>query len=331
MKALLTVWLMFVLPIANAIQVSGEGRTFEEAKHNGFRTAIEITVGAVVASERITRNDILSVNEILVYSAGFIDNYKINSKEVSPNGVFLLMDVSVSENKLKDFLLSKPKNVVEFETERHIAQLSSYQYEKSTGDQLIDSLFKQYPYNAFNIKQEPYQFKHNPMRGAVIVIPYEITWNYKFLSALNDVLYRVEDVSPGLFKKATSSIVVESKNPDNLILGKTDVHYFNDMLRMQKIKDNLSGLNDPRLQVTMTNMHNKKVLNMCVYPNFLTGYQRPFYRLGRPNHISIFGNEKERHSVKIELGKDTSIDLSNIRYITLAMVANKDCDIIKRR
>jgi hypothetical protein len=331
MKALLTVWLMFVLPIANAIQVSGEGRTFEEAKHNGFRTAIEITVGAVVASERITRNDILSVNEILVYSAGFIDNYKINSKEVSPNGVFLLMDVSVSENKLKDFLLSKPKNVVEFETERHIAQLSSYQYEKSTGDQLIDSLFKQYPYNAFNIKQEPYQFKHNPMRGAVIVIPYEITWNYKFLSALNDVLYRVEDVSPGLFKKATSSIAIESKNPDNLILGKTDVHYFNDMLRMQKIKENLSGLNDPRLQVTMTNMHNKKVLNMCVYPNFLTGYQRPFYRLGRPNHISIFGNEKERHSVKIELGKDTSIDLSNIRYITVAMVANKDCDIIKRR
>jgi hypothetical protein len=241
------------------------------------------------------------------------------------------MDVSVSENKLKDFLLSKPKNVVEFETERHIAQLSSYQYEKSTGDQLIDSLFKQYPYNAFNIKQEPYQFKHNPMRGAVIVIPYEITWNYKFLSALNDVLYRVEDVSPGLFKKATSSIAIESKNPDNLILGKTDVHYFNDMLRMQKIKENLSGLNDPRLQVTMTNMHNKKVLNMCVYPNFLTGYQRPFYRLGRPNHISIFGNEKERHSVKIELGKDTSIDLSNIRYITVAMVANKDCDIIKRR
>lgn len=331
MKALLVVWLMFIVPLANAIQVSGQGRTFEEAKHNGFRTAIEITVGAVVASERITRNDILSVNEILVYSAGFIDNYKINSKEVSPDGVFLLMDVSVSENKLKDFLLSKPKNVVEFESDRHATQLSSYQYEKSTGDHLIDSLFKQYPYNAFNIKQEPYQFKHNPMRGAVIVIPYEITWNYKFLSALNDVLYRVEDVTPGLFKKATSSIAIESKNPDNLILGKTDIHYFNDIVRMQKIKENLTGLNDPRLQVTMADMHNKKVLNICVYPKFLTGYQRPFYRLGRPNHISIFGNEKERHSVKIELGKDTSIDLSNIRYITVTMVANKDCDIIKRR
>jgi len=331
MKALLTVWLMFLLPVANAIQVSGQGRTFEEAKHNGFRTAIEITVGAVVASERITRNDILTVNEILVYSAGFIDNYKINSKEVSPDGVFLLMDVSVSENKLKDFLLSKPKNIVEFETERHIAQLSSYQYEKSTGDQLIDSLFKQYPYNAFNIKQEPYQFKHNPMRGAVIVIPYEINWNYQFLSALNDVLYRVKDVSPGLFKKATSSIVIESKNPSNLVLGKTDVHYFNDMVRMQKIKENFIGLNDPRIQVTMTDSHNKKVLNICVYPNFLTGYQRPFYRLGRSDHLTIFGNEKERHSVKIELGKDTSIDLSGIRYIKLTMVANKDCDIIKRR
>jgi len=331
MKALLTVWLMFLLPVANAIQVSGQGRTFEEAKHNGFRTAIEITVGAVVASERITRNDILTVNEILVYSAGFIDNYKINSKEVSPDGVFLLMDVSVSENKLKDFLLSKPKNIVEFETERHIAQLSSYQYEKSTGDQLIDSLFKQYPYNAFNIKQEPYQFKHNPMRGAVIVIPYEINWNYQFLSALNDVLYRVKDVSPGLFKKATSSIVIESKNPSNLVLGKTDVHYFNDMVRMQKIKENFIGLNDPRIQVTMTDSHNKKALNICVYPNFLTGYQRPFYRLGRSDHLTIFGNEKERHSVKIELGKDTSIDLSGIRYIKLTMVANKDCDIIKRR
>jgi hypothetical protein len=331
MKALLVVWLVCISSIANAIQVSGEGRTFEEAKHNGFRTAIEFAVGAVVASERISRNDILVTNEILVYSAGFIDNYSIKSKELSPNGVYLLMDVTVSENKIKDFLLSKPKNIAEFETSRHVAQLSSYQYEKSTGDQLIDSLFKQYPRNAFNIKQEPYQFKHNTMRGAVIVIPYEITWNYQFLSALNDVLYQVSDVSPGLFRKSISTVVIESKNPDNLVLGKTDVHHFNDLVRINKIRENLTGLNDPRIQVTITDTYNKKVLNMCVYPNFLTGYQRPFLKLGRPNNITIFGNEKERYNVKVELGKDILTNLNNIKYINLTMIANKDCTVIKHR
>jgi predicted RNase H-like HicB family nuclease len=71
--------LCLVAPLANALQVSGQGATFEEAKQNAFRTAIEFTVGSVVTSERESNNYKLVKDEILVYSAGYVTDYKIIS------------------------------------------------------------------------------------------------------------------------------------------------------------------------------------------------------------------------------------------------------------
>jgi hypothetical protein len=79
MKKLLAGLLWLVAPFANALQVSGEGATLEEAKLNAFRTAIEFAAGSVVVSERESHNYKLVRNEILVYSAGYVTDYKIIS------------------------------------------------------------------------------------------------------------------------------------------------------------------------------------------------------------------------------------------------------------
>ena len=50
MKRLLAGLLCLVAPFANALQVSGQGTTFEEAKLNAFRTANEIVAGSVVTT-----------------------------------------------------------------------------------------------------------------------------------------------------------------------------------------------------------------------------------------------------------------------------------------
>jgi hypothetical protein len=102
-KLLLT--LCLVAPLANAIQVSGEGSTFEEAKLNAFKTAIEYEAGTVVVSERDNTNYKLVKNDILVYSSAYITNYKIINSFKSDNQYHVVVDVDVASNKIADRIL----------------------------------------------------------------------------------------------------------------------------------------------------------------------------------------------------------------------------------
>ena len=53
------------------IRTQGRGSTFEEAKNEAFRSAIEIKVGSAIVSEQETFNDKVR-DEIVNYSAGYV-------------------------------------------------------------------------------------------------------------------------------------------------------------------------------------------------------------------------------------------------------------------
>ena len=322
---LLIVWFLISISNATAIQVSGEGRTFEEAKHNAFRTAIEIVVGTVVASEREAKSYQLVKNDILVYSAGYIDKYTIVSKNETPNYVRLIVDIDVASSKLKDFLLSPPQKIVEFSADSHQAQIDTYYDERRTGDQLIESVIKHYPYKAFNLKQLPYEFKVSTDRKITLIVPYELTWNYNYLISLNETLARVADAETRLFKRAPGRIQIESKSPNNFLIGQTDLHHFNDLVRLNAVKQGFLGDKEVRLQLVVTDIHNKNIINICMYPVFLTGYQNPLYSKSPATDFKIFGNEIEKSAVTISLNNGSRINVSEILHINLKVVTNKDC------
>ena len=324
MKILLLILLLFA-PLANAIQVSGEGRSFEEAKHNAFRNAMELSLGVIVSAEAEARNNKMTRDEILVYSAGYVTNYKILDKVTHGNKTILLMDVTVAESKLKDFLLSKPSSVQDFDHTHHQTQLNTYFHERQTGDELIKVLFRHYPSNAFNLTQYPYQFKTDSNRGIILVVPYELRWNYGFVSALNETLQHTQDSEYSMFRPSLGKVIVEAKNPKDYIVGNQDVYYFNDLTRMNLVRNSLIGDNEPRLLLTVSNVHNKTLINMCVFPRYLTGKQRSFYGIGQPREVKIHGNEVERYDIRLELGRGRSIDIRDISNVSLSLVRNKDC------
>lgn len=324
MKILLLVLLLFA-PLANAIQVSGEGRSFEEAKRNAFRNAIELSLGTIVSAEAEARDNKMMRDEILVYSAGYVTNYKVMDQNTVGNKVVLIMDVTVAESKLKDFLLSKPSSVHNFDHTHHQTQLNTYFYERQTGDDLIKLLFRHYPNSAFNLTQHPYQFKTDSNRGIILVVPYELRWNYGFISALNETLQHTQDSEYSMFRPSLGRVIVEAKDPKDYLLGNKDVYYFNDLTRMNLVRESLIGENEPRLLLTVSNVHNKTLLNMCVFPRYLSGRQRSFYGIGQPRELKIHGNEIERYEVRLELGRGRNINVRDINHVTLSMVRNKDC------
>jgi hypothetical protein len=58
----------------------GNGTTLENAKNDAFRNAITMIVGTAVLSERESRKDNLTKDDLINYSAGYVDRYQIINK-----------------------------------------------------------------------------------------------------------------------------------------------------------------------------------------------------------------------------------------------------------
>jgi hypothetical protein len=241
------------------------------------------------------------------------------------NKVVLIMDVTVAESKLKDFLLSKPSSVHNFDHTHHQTQLNTYFYERQTGDDLIKVLFRHYPNSAFNLTQHPYQFKTDSNRGIILVVPYELRWNYGFISALNETLQYTQDSEYSMFRPSLGRVIIEAKDPKDLLMGNRDVYYFNDLTRMRLVRELLIGENEPRLLLNITNLRREVIINKCVYPRYLSGRQRSFYGIGQPGELTIHGNEIEKFEVQVELGRGKTINIRDINHIELSVTRNKDC------
>jgi hypothetical protein len=110
----------------NYFRATGIGNTYEEAKQNAFKEAIEYQVGVVIASERESYNDKLIKNEILAYSSAFVDEYKIISQQNIGNKIQLVVDVKLSLLRLSDRILSKGKDSKNLDGAKHDNQYKSF-------------------------------------------------------------------------------------------------------------------------------------------------------------------------------------------------------------
>ena len=89
------------------IRVQSQARDFELAKKQAFRLASEQVAGTVVLSESELRNSKLTRDEIITYSSGLIDEYKIVDRFDGPGYVKLTMDVWITESVMAQRLLAK--------------------------------------------------------------------------------------------------------------------------------------------------------------------------------------------------------------------------------
>jgi hypothetical protein len=226
-------------PDAGIIRVIGTGSNREEAKNNGFVTAIEIAVGSVILTDKESVNSQLVRDDILKHSAGYVDDYKIINESTNFKGISLVMDVTIKSSKIAERVLNRGKSEGNIEGERLSTQYKSYSNSKATGDKLLNTVLNDYPTRAFNITQGKVDFKLDPSRNPIIEIPYTLKWNYKYLTALNEALRITSD--PYENNSAQERIFIASKDPNAWILGTTDRYYYNDKISASLVKQHLVG------------------------------------------------------------------------------------------
>jgi hypothetical protein len=303
--------------------VTGNGKTFEEAKHQAFRKAIELEVGANVLSDIETQNYRRVKDEIYIYSSGYVDDYKVLSQEVKGNNVIVLLEVLVSENKIKNRIISVGKSDTDFDNQKHTAQVGTYIQERVSADRLLGKHLAEYPRKAYIIKHQPYNITLNEFRNPVLNIPYTLSWNYDYIKTLREIMGTIEHGSNGLFKNSESAIIIMVKDPKDFILGEKTVHKFNDLNTVNQVHNSLNGYNQVRIIVRLKDTNNNDIHAICYVPRFMSGYGGTFYDTGEPRIKAFYGNAKEQGLIKLPISLEI---IDRTSKIELSIDADSICN-----
>jgi hypothetical protein len=281
------------------IQVMGVGKNFNEAKLNGFKNAISIKVGSALLSENQVTNNKLLREELIDYSAGYIDSYTIIDTIVKPDNVVVIMQVVVKSSKIHERILNKGKDEKELEGSKLSNQYFTYLNQGKDGDRVLGAVLNDYPKRAFKITQGKHEFKLNSDRIAVLVIPFELRWSKPFLVSLHEVVKLLADGS--------------YNSPNRVVIGHSKYN-FNDNNRYEQVRQQLgSGL---AIQANLVDNSNRTIITQCynVPSSFSGTYSSGIY--------VVYENEVLRNTLHLEVNPATAKALENVTRIELTLVSN---------
>jgi len=292
---------------ATSITVDGYGADRESAKRDAFRTAIENVCGTTVLSDREHFNSRTTHNKVITYSACRVDNYTI----LEEGDGKITMRVNVTRNNISQRLLASENK---FRTPPNIkSQLNTSKEENNTGDELIDSVFRDYPYRAYNVKSDPHIVK-DPYRNTYLEVPFTITWNYNFIKSMIDTFATFDNKGPGVIK-------ISAKNPDAFLIGHSDTFHIDDLYRLSHIKSKFVLQNEMRLRIKARDNTGRTVLNICYSPEYRAG--GIFFSVGVRNNLTIFGNDRYTDTLRIKL--TFPADVIYDTYVDV--VPDRDCKL----
>ena len=300
-------------PANRFIRTVGLGNTYEEAKQNSFREAIQYSMGVAISSERETYNNQILRDEILAYSSAYVDEYKIIEQTQLNGKVRLVVDVKLSSLRLSDRILSKGKDSKQFDGAKHHTQYSSFTENKQNGDKLVDSILNDYPYRAYDIKQEKYVIKMDNRRNLSITIPYELSWNKNYLNSLSDALKLVEDNDGSWFNK-----------PPHRVRVRATIYYFNDVIVLHKIIDTLGGDDEVRIKLELRAEPNLRYVHTeCFTPDSVNRRVLPLYNIDwyTKKTAGLNGSLVENGQLTVRL----PYNMNNLSEVRLSIVSKKDC------
>jgi hypothetical protein len=326
------------------IRVTGAGKTFEAAKENAFKHAVQEAVGNVLVAEVELNNGALTRDEILSHSSGYVERYTILSKNEGSDLVMLEMNVWVNNSKIANRILGKSRDVATIDGQNHSVQHSTYVQQQNTGDELLYTVLRDHPYRAYNIYSRQPEMRVDYNRNAVLRIPYSIRWNPNYLASLSSALEAVE-IKPrvkgfgeyfyGIYEAQNSGKVRNGDMSSYEFTAKTtaygavmigpsafDGRKFNisDVIQMRALMSAFSDENTPLIKVTIYDHANNIRYQACHAP------EATFYvgNIAHSRKLNLLTNDHKK-SGEIDIVISNSTSLQNMIRSELTIVAAKNC------
>lgn len=217
------------------IRSAGTGRTIEEARTDAFRKAVEVHIGtAIVSNFEVSKQEIIR-NEILAYSAGYVENFKIVSLHQLDGRVEIVVDVTVSSSKIHKRILSDSRTDGQFNGASAGAGVQTWLKSKNDGDGLVAATFSNWPETGFNIHTTLTNLKVDAYRNPYIEVNYKISYNRNWLDAFKEALQLTGDPPPS--RGSPEGLVIFLDNPNAVwATNRWNAYAYNDYTSLGKIR-----------------------------------------------------------------------------------------------
>ncbi len=314
-----------------SVRVIGTGPTYEAAKQNGFRDAIELKVGTMVLSERETVNYRQSRNEILVYSAGFVDDFKVIAKVEGKDKVYLTMDVWVSSTKLSNRLLNSNGSIQSFDGTRHLAQVATIQESRLQSTKMMAEVLNEYPKRAYQLQQKPYKLTVDNNNRAILSVGYSLKFDYNWLQSVNHAMLKFSDgtnalnnIVNGTAIRSPAEAIIISKNPKATLLGEKSHYNFSNTNNFEVLRNSFYDDNEIRVRMVFRDSKHTIIHNSCWTPSFLTEKSNTgsFYGSADLMKFVVWGNSYEDATISVSVPAQM---LKAITHLELSVSSNKEC------
>ncbi len=199
---------------ASWVSVEGHGRTVEEAKQNGFRSAIRDVVGQLIVSDTEVSGDIITKDFIGDYSAGYVSDYEIQQTHYENDEVIVVMNVSVASSKIADRMRTNSNHRTTLSGDKLQEKIDSILEQRTKGDRILSNVLASYPHNAYILNSGATEAVIGRRRQVYIDIPYDIRWSKSWIDALIETLDAVS-----LDSKSCSNLPIKKAEQLGLTLS----------------------------------------------------------------------------------------------------------------
>lgn len=221
--------------------VVGTGHSEELAKRDGFRKAVEYSMGVAIQTERVVKNDTVGRNYVLTHSSGYVDDFKIKNVNKVGNMYEIEMEVYIKPTYLDDYVLKSADKNFSVEGEKLKESLTSFNEERKNGDDLLMAVLKDYPEKSFDLIAQPVTFKVDADRVLYAEVKYKLKWNDSYLRSLSQTLKMVSDSDCKFMCNTLASYRVSYKKSKDDLINTNDTIYFKDATRPQLVYKHLRG------------------------------------------------------------------------------------------
>ena len=325
-----------------SIEVESSGATFDAAKNEGFRLAVEQAVGSLVTAEAQVRNGAAVRQETIAYSSGYVDRFEIQDRLEARGRVTVRMRVWVSHSAIADRLLYQSQTSTGIDGSRAATAAATVLQERQTGDRLAGAVLADFPQRAFDVAADSVRVSLDRNRDVRLEVPYRIRWNYTYLTSLAETLGATAQQSGAGFCDrhpqdrgcvSASYVRVISGSPpagSGRWRGWNETYGYQDSVRVDQIRQAVASAL-PRVMITVLDDSGRVLYRQCRQHPELDhdiGTRAPNMYFAEfhwsPVRAVINGDLVIRAQESINIGSDTGL-LENMYRVDLQVVRRSQC------
>jgi hypothetical protein len=173
------------------LRVEASGHDEQSAVTSAFRLAVSQALGSLVLSESEVRNREVVRNDIINYSSGYVDDYKVLDRRSENNLIVVTVDVWVKHSRLSERLLNRSQGSGSINGAQTRIQADTLTHSREQGDRVLNSVLNDFPSRAFTVTAGPTKTFYTDSRNRSIELSFRIEWNRDYLESLREALAQV--------------------------------------------------------------------------------------------------------------------------------------------